>query len=1014
LPHMNIYALIPLAATIAYVPLFVTTIRTRPWRPQHKLFILFLSAAMGWSLADFFFRGNFFPQQNFLLFQVIVIMFTWMIVQFHCFSSSFFPPHRGRWLPFAYGSLAAVITLVALGYFPEGVIASGDKLYPVYGSRWVLVAIPLLILLVKNLYLFWKRLRTVDNPVLHNQTVSLLVSIFVLAVFTFASLLLPWGKEFPISHFGNLIIAFILSYATIRHQLVDIRFILRRGLAWVTLGVIGGASYWLLLAILHTVLRFELDLTATLVATVAALSVAILIYRLRGVLFAALSKVLQGQSYDYRQELSDFANKIQNVFSLGEQGAELLTLMTKAVGSKKACLLFVEAGSEDFTVQLVEPKSEDNPLSGLRLRKHNPIVEYLMRERKPLTRQNLAILPEFRSLWESEKKGIQSRDIELFIPLISRDRLIGILVLGKKQSGRYRLEDFHLLEDVARQVAVSMEKEYLREQLRQREQELSIINRSSAIITSSLDIQKTYDSFIQQLKELVDVSWAAIILIEDNEIYFMALSSEVGSAWQVGERIPISGTAIEWVAAHRKALIQSDLSEESRFTTDKYYLEQGLRSIIYLPLTMNGEVTGGAIVASCHPNAYSERHIKLLEELASRIAMSIENSRLYAKAEQKARIDGLTGLLNRHSLDELVTSEISRHSRYGGILSIIILDLDFFKAFNDNYGHLAGDNLLRQIGHIMKSSIRSADQAFRYGGDEFAILLPQTDIEAAHDVAERLRKRITSEVKADYVPVTASLGLASWPADGIGQDEIIAAADAALYDAKRSGGNQSYRASGTLLTLSDKMVSFGRSGDSEALSTIYALAATVDARDHYTRSHSKKVNEYAVALAEALNLEPLEINRLSTCALLHDIGKIGISDEILNKPGKLTAEEWETIKNHPQLGATIVGRVRELAPCVPGILHHHEKYDGSGYPKGLKGEDIPLEARILAIADAFAAMTSERRYSETLSREQALEEVKQGAGTQFDPNLAEAFLRLMKISTPRYHQTEYEEVESLE
>jgi diguanylate cyclase (GGDEF)-like protein len=590
--------------------------------------------------------------------------------------------------------------------------------------------------------------------------------------------------------------------------------------------------------------------------------------------------------------------------------------------------------------------------------------------------------------------------IELFIPLVSRDRLIGILILDKKQSGRYLLGEFRLLEDVAKQVAVSMEKEYLQEQLRQREQELSVINRSSAIITSSLDIQRTYDSFITELKKAVDVSWAALVLIEGNELYFLALSSDIGSAWQVGERIPIKGTATEWVANYKKPMFESDLAQECKFVTGKYHLGQGVRSIAYLPLISRGEAMGSLTVASCRPNAYSKRHVKLLEELASRITTAIENSRLYARAEQRARIDGLTGLLNRHSLDELIASEISRHSRYGGVLSLIILDLDYFKSFNDSYGHLAGDTVLRQIGHIIKGSIRSADQPFRYGGDEFAILLPQTDIEAATEVAERLRKRITSEIKVGHIPVTSSLGLASWPADGVGPDEIIAAADAALYNAKRSGGNQSHRASGTLRTVDNVMVGFGSNGGSEALSTIYALAATVDARDHYTRSHSRKVNEYAVALAEALNLEPLEITRLSTCALLHDIGKIGISDEILNKPGKLNAEEWEAVKNHSQLGATIAGRVRELVPCVPGILHHHERYDGSGYPKGLKGKDIPLEARILAIADAFAAMTSERRYSDTLSYEQALAEVKRGAGTQFDPDLVEVFLRLVKFTPP--------------
>jgi diguanylate cyclase (GGDEF)-like protein/putative nucleotidyltransferase with HDIG domain len=513
-----------------------------------------------------------------------------------------------------------------------------------------------------------------------------------------------------------------------------------------------------------------------------------------------------------------------------------------------------------------------------------------------------------------------------------------------------------------------------------------------------LDIQGIYDSFIRVLKKVVDVSWAAIVLIEENECRFLALSSEIGSAWQVGERVPLKGSATEWVAAHRQAMIEPDLLQESKFFTGKYHIGQGVRSIAYLPLIAGGKVIGSLIIASCHPDAYGQRHINLLEQLVSQIAMPIENSRLYAKVEQRARTDELTGLLNRRSLDEVITSEIGRHSRYGGVFSLIIFDLDSFKAYNDNHGHLAGDKLLGQISGIMKGVIRSADQAFRYGGDEFAILFPQTTIEDAYQVAERVRKRVASEVKTGYMPLTISLGLASWPADGIGLNEIIAAADTALYQAKRSGGNQSHRASGAMLVSDDTMIGCGSSKDSKDLSIIYALAATVDARDHYTCSHSKKVSEYAIAIAEALNLEPLEINKLGTCALLHDIGKIGISDEILTKQCELTAEEWEEIKAHPQLGATIVSHVGHLAPYILGILHHHERYDGSGYPRGLKGEEIPLEARILAIADAFAAMTSERPFSNTLSYEEALEEIKRGAGKQFDPKLAEVFLSIAKTT----------------
>jgi len=186
--------------------------------------------------------------------------------------------------------------------------------------------------------------------------------------------------------------------------------------------------------------------------------------------------------------------------------------------------------------------------------------------------------------------------------------------------------------------------------------------------------------------------------------------------------------------------------------------------------------------------------------------------------------------------------------------------------------------------------------------------------------------------------------------------------------------------------------------DSETLSTLYALATTVDAKDHYTHRHWKKVKEYVVVLAKTLKLEPAEISKLETCALLHDIGKIGISDRILNKQDKLTDEEWEAIKAHPQLGVNIVSRAHQLAPCLAGILHHHERYDGNGYPKGLKGEEIPLEARILSIADAYAAMTSARSYSAALSHEGALEEIKRGAGKQFDPHLVEVFLSAIETT----------------
>ena len=992
---MNIYALFPLIATIAYIPLLVTTISSRPWQRRHKLFILFLMAAILWSFSDYFFRSNFFPQYNFLLLKAITIIFPWMAVQFHCFTSSFFAPGQGRWLPFAYASLAAIIALVVLGYIPEGVIISGDKLYPVYGKGVVFLAIPLLTLAARNLYVFWKRLKNLDNPVIYNQIVSLMFGLSVLVIFSLAAIL-PWGREFPISHFGNLTNAFILSYATIRHELVDIRFVLRRGLGWLALGIAGTGIYVFFFFLLHLWIGFEISYMTLAIALAVSVLASVTVYLMRGVSQETIDRVFYRRTYDYRQKLLNFVSRIHNVFSLRELGGELLPLAVKAIKCKRAYLLFPERGSGDFITRFAEPQEEGNPLSSLRVKQDNPIVQYLSQKRRLLTVQNLDILPEFRSLWEQERDEIRAAEIELFVPIISRGKLVSILALSEKQSGNYLLEDISLLEDITIRVAVSIEKEYLREQESQRKEELSLISHLATIMTSSLDIREIYESFIKELRKVIDVDWTAIALVEGEESRILTLSSEIGSEFQPGDRVPLKGTATEWVVTHKRALVESNLSQESMFWTGKYHLKHGVQSVVRVPLLVNGKAIGSLSIASRRANAYSQNQIHLLSQLASQIAMPIENSQLYAQAEQRARIDELTGLWNRRHLEERVQSEIGRHSRYGGTFSLIILDLDSFKAFNDSYGHLAGDELLRQFGNIMRSTIRSADEAFRYGGDEFAILLPQTSIKDADEVAERIRSRIASEIELADTPVTASFGLASWPVDGIGIDEIITAADMALYYAKQSGGNQTHTISEILPPSLEPATKPDIQQDQGALSIIYTLAAAVDAKDHYAHNHSQKVKEYAAALAKSLNLEPADIARLSTCALLHDIGKIGISNEILNKASELDAKEWEVIKSHIQLGAEIVSHVPQLASCLPAILYHHERYDGSGYPLGLKGEAIPLEARILGIVDAFAAMTSARAYRDALSSEEALEELRKGAGKQFDPNLVEAFISVAR------------------
>jgi diguanylate cyclase (GGDEF)-like protein len=436
--------------------------------------------------------------------------------------------------------------------------------------------------------------------------------------------------------------------------------------------------------------------------------------------------------------------------------------------------------------------------------------------------------------------------------------------------------------------------------------------------------------------------------------------------------------------------------------TGKRYLEHGVRSIVYLPLKIKEQGIGSLVVASRQHDAFDARHIRLLGQVALQIATPIENSQLYARAEQRARVDELTGLFNRRHFEERIKEEISRHGRYGNAFSIFLLDLDNFKTYNDIYGHPSGDTLLNHIAKVVRNSVRNADQAFRYGGDEFIVILPQTDMNEAHAVAERVRKRIAREMKEREIAVTCSIGIASYPSDGVISGELVTVADTALYFAKRTGGNRVYLSS---KVLSEPLDDAGVYARHNGLSTIYALASTVEAKDPYTYGHSRRVNVYAVALAEKIGLPPDQVSRVSTAALLHDIGKIGIPDKVLNKKGKLSKEDWEAIKAHPRLGATIVGNIPNLVPCVSSILHHHERWDGGGYPEGLKGEEISVEARILAIADSFEAMSSARPYRPALCSEKVMKELRRCAGSQFDPELVQVFIRIVEEGFPEKVKT---------
>jgi len=457
-------------------------------------------------------------------------------------------------------------------------------------------------------------------------------------------------------------------------------------------------------------------------------------------------------------------------------------------------------------------------------------------------------------------------------------------------------------------------------------------------------------------------------------------------------------------------------------------------ALLRAPLLAHGRWVGDLLLLRAAPAApFTPADADAVRVFLHQAALALENARLYARTREQARTDALTGLANHGALKERLGEELARAHRHGRPLCALLLDLDHFKRFNDTFGHAAGDRALRAVADAVRQALRHGDYAARYGGEELAIVLPETDAATGAALAERVRVAVAGLGAAPRGPLpgalTVSIGLAAYPAHASDREALLHAADCALYLAKGRGRDRvgladdlgpaggadallarllgRLRAAppgpGLVAELERSVAGLAalRPADAASAGTmvptvqaITALAATIDAKDPYTEGHSRQVAALATALARAADGmdEAVEITRVA--GLLHDLGKIGIPEAILHKPGSLTGEERARMRAHPEIGAQILGPIAALGVVIPLVRHHHERWDGGGYPSGLAGEAIPLGARILAICDAYDTMIADRPYRRGLGRAEALARLRAAAGTQLDPALVRRFVDL--------------------
>ena len=669
----------------------------------------------------------------------------------------------------------------------------------------------------------------------------------------------------------------------------------------------------------------------------------------------------------------------------------------------------------------------------------NHITEYVIRTRQPvLIRDNYS--EEARNLGI---EPIREKGCFCGVPLVAYDRAIGAMAIFSDHERIFDEGHLELLRVLASEASIAIENARLFQEERTKARHLALLNTISRDAIATLNPDEMLTKITEQLELGLPYDHIGIGVL-DYSTREVVIQAEAGKRRGVlGQRIPLGTGLVGHVARNGQTAIYhaSHLPD-----TSLKPLIADTATAIALPVFYAEQLHGILYFETSAAIEFSEEELLLLRTLADLIAGALHNALTFQKAQEQAITDGLTGVKTHRFFMEALSAEWKRSTRAGRAFALVLMDLDRFKFVNDFYGHLEGDLVLQRVGQILETNCRRSDVVARYGGDEFVILMPETNMEHARQLASKLRGWVASDPLLREKNISASFGIACYPLHGSSPQELIQVADASMYLSKHQGGNAVSTAdhfdpneakkwkrdvleaylgvtlkrlfstgpdafeeiyarlkqfteslAATEITNQNGAPAEGSQSLPQAvLDTVTSLAFAIDAKDHYTQGHSQKVSAYAALIAEGLNMSDTEVEEIRLGGILHDIGKVAIPENILNKSGPLNPEEWEIMKSHVIYGAKILEPLEPLARVRLMVQHHHEFFDGSGYPHALSGENIPLGARIVAVADAYDTITSDRTYKKGRSSAEALTELERCANAQFDGKIVELFVRTMR------------------
>jgi diguanylate cyclase (GGDEF)-like protein len=654
----------------------------------------------------------------------------------------------------------------------------------------------------------------------------------------------------------------------------------------------------------------------------------------------------------------------------------------------------------------------------------NGLTEYILR-----TGQPLLIRAELEKV--RERIGVSyvpPRPAKSFcaVPILFGGKPAGVIaVLSTEREFVFEQRDLEVLQTAAGQVAVAVENARLFAEEQRRSRQLGFLNSISKTAISSEDGEQMLAEIVGHIQRNFNFDHIGIGIL-DYGAKEIEIKAEAGTtAKALGKRIPL-GTGILGRVARtgENALVQGNSEGQVQGVLPES------RAVLCIPITYVDTLLGVLNVESQNEDAFTPQDVLIMNTLADLLATALHNSFVFQKLQQQSITDSLTGIKTRRFFWEAASSEWRRASRSGRPFSVVLIDLDKFKEVNDGLGHLEGDLVLARVGRLLEQKCRQSNVVARYGGDEFIILMPETSIEQAQALAERLRHWMATDPMLSEHKITGSFGVASFPIHGFSADDIIRIADAGMYVSKRAGGDRvsiaeefAHNETGAgqrqlisgyiegflqrqhtgpehleelVATLKKLCTSEGDFNIQVLKESIESLTQTAELRELNGPGHGEKVAHYCEIIGRALGFTAEDVSSLIFAARVHDVGKIFVPERILSKTGPLTEDEYSLVKMHAHVGAEIVKTIPGSEKLQKAVECHHEAFDGSGYPAGLRGEEIPLWARIVAIADAYANMTTERSFAFAKNADQALAELGKLSGIRYDGMLVRILLREIK------------------